>query len=158
MSTTNHIWNELGSNSGFYGERPGTNGLSLGTAAPDFRTTIVDEQEFMSTKRSLTFQVENVSALVCSSDCNRQHFHWPIITEFHFRGQGHMPSPFTECTLHEDFVLCRGLQRKRRVTDQAALPTETLIRPRLLHNDTHCHLAYVRVTLMVTVIIRFYMR
>jgi len=51
LSTTNRIRNELGSNSGFYGDRPATNGLSLGTVPPDFRTTIVDEQQFMSAKR-----------------------------------------------------------------------------------------------------------
>ena len=62
LSTTNCIWNELVSNSGFYGERPGTNGLSLGRAPPDFRTTILDEQQFVSAKRPLTFQIENVIA------------------------------------------------------------------------------------------------
>jgi hypothetical protein len=70
LSTTNRIWNELGSNSGFYGERQGTDGLSLGRVPPDFRTTIVEEQQFVSAKRPLTFQMQNVTALVCSSDYN----------------------------------------------------------------------------------------
>jgi hypothetical protein len=64
-----------------------------------------------------------------------------------------MLSPSTERTLQEQTMFftegCR---------EYAALPTETLMRPRLLHNDTHCHLAYVCVTIMVTVIIRCYTR